>query len=192
MNNLIQNYEIILKELNNTCSHIVHKPQIRKPKLLDIELVALNLTAEYMSIISELQLFRCIKGTVLENKIERSVYNKRKRNLFGYIENIRKCLSDKFSSFTIDPFSLLYFRSNIVPFIILITIFANAKVICTVLLSPFQSQSTAFQFCTKHEISWYPELKKRMPKQRKAWQTEPYTMSYFDALALFVTHKYLS
>lgn len=100
MNNLIQNYEIILKELNNTCSHIVHKPQIRKPKLLDIELVALNLTAEYMSIISELQLFRCIKGTVLENKIERSVYNKRKRNLFGYIENIRKCLSDKFSSFT--------------------------------------------------------------------------------------------
>lgn len=100
MNNLIQNYKIILKELNKTCSHIEKKPQIRKPKLSDIELVALNLTAEYMSINSELQLFRCLKGTVLEDKIERSVYNKRKRNLFDYIENIRRCLSQKFSNFT--------------------------------------------------------------------------------------------
>ncbi len=58
-----------------------------------------------MSINSELQLFRCLKGTVLEDKIERSVYNKRKRNLFDYIENIRRYLSQKFSSFT-DVFSV--------------------------------------------------------------------------------------
>jgi hypothetical protein len=65
-----------------------------------LELVALNITAEYMSINSELQLFRCIKGTILEDKIERSVYNKRKRRLFYYIEEIREILSNKFSKFT--------------------------------------------------------------------------------------------
>jgi len=38
-----------------------------------------------------------IKGTYLESKTERSVYNRRRRKLFGYIENIRQCLSAKFS-----------------------------------------------------------------------------------------------
>lgn len=100
MNNLIQNYEIILRELTKTCGHIESKHQIRTPKLSDLELVALNITAEYMSIHSELQLFRTIKGTKLEQKIERSIYNKRKRNLFSYIEKIREHLSSQFSDFT--------------------------------------------------------------------------------------------
>jgi hypothetical protein len=97
MNNLEQNYEIILKELTKTCSHIKSFLQVRQPKLSNLELVALNLTAEYMSCNTELQLFRVIKGTCLEDKIERSVYNKRRRKLFGYIEKIRQCLSEKFS-----------------------------------------------------------------------------------------------
>lgn len=97
MNNLSQNYKIILKELQNTCGHINFFIQKRKPKLSDLELVALNLTAEYMMINSELQLFRVLKGTFLEDKIERSVYNKRKRKLFLYIEEIRKTLSAKFT-----------------------------------------------------------------------------------------------
>lgn len=100
MNNLIQNYEIILKELTITCKHIATTKQIRLPKMSDLELVALNITAEYMSINSELQLFRCIFGTDLEGKIERSVYNKRRRKLFPYIEKIRETLSSKFSDFT--------------------------------------------------------------------------------------------
>jgi len=100
MNNLIQNYEIILRELTKTCGHIKSKHQIRVPKLSDLELVALNITAEYMSINSELQLFRSIAGTELESKIERSIYNKRKRRLFLYIEKIRETLSEKFSNFT--------------------------------------------------------------------------------------------
>ena len=48
----------------------------------DLELVALNITAEYTSINPELQLFRQVSGTDLDGKIERSVYNKRKRKLF--------------------------------------------------------------------------------------------------------------
>jgi hypothetical protein len=100
MNNLIQNYEIILKELKNICGHIKSRHQIRTPKLSDLELVALNITVEYMSIHSELQLFRHIQGSRLENRIERSVFNRRKRNLFWYTEKIREHLSSKFSDFT--------------------------------------------------------------------------------------------
>ena len=36
----------------------------------------------------------------MDGKIERSVYNKRKRKLFPYIEKIRETLSSKFSDFT--------------------------------------------------------------------------------------------
>ncbi|KAA6326018.1 hypothetical protein EZS27_024829 [termite gut metagenome] len=97
MNNLIQNYELILRELTKICSHITSFKQIRQPKLSDLELVALNLTAEYMSYNSEMQLFRAIKGTYLDAKIERSVYNKRRRKLFDYTEKIRQRLSEKFS-----------------------------------------------------------------------------------------------
>jgi hypothetical protein len=76
MNNPIQNYELIPKELTNICSHITSFKQIRQSKLSDLELVTLNQTAEYMSYNSELQLFITIKGTYLDAKIERSVYNK--------------------------------------------------------------------------------------------------------------------
>jgi len=96
MNNLIQNYEIILKTLKENCSHISSFKQIRTPKLSNLELAALDLTAEYMMQNTELQLFKTIKNSYLEDKIERSVYNKRRRKLFHYIENIRQCLSSKF------------------------------------------------------------------------------------------------
>jgi hypothetical protein len=97
MNNLIQSYEIILKVLQENCANIESCKQIRKPKLSNLELVALNFTSEYMRHDSELQLFRVVENTYLENRIERSVYNRRERNLFAYIENIRQCLSQKFS-----------------------------------------------------------------------------------------------
>lgn len=100
MNNLIQSYKIILEELTKNCSHIASFKQIRQPKLSNIELVALNLTAEYMSINTECQLFRFITGTELASKIERSNYNKRRRKLFCYTEEVRKCLSEKFTVFT--------------------------------------------------------------------------------------------
>lgn len=45
-----------------------------------------------MQIKSELQLFRYLKHTYLEHKIERTVYNKRKRKLFSFLELIRNML----------------------------------------------------------------------------------------------------
>ena len=60
MNNLIENYEIILNNLKLTCGDINSFTQIRTPKLNNLELVSLNLTAEYISINTEVQLFRCL------------------------------------------------------------------------------------------------------------------------------------
>ena len=79
------------------CSPIKSFSQVRQPKLSNLEVVALSLTAEYMFFNSELQLFRVMKGTELEGKIERSVYNRRRRKLFDYTEKIRKTLSQKFA-----------------------------------------------------------------------------------------------
>ena len=98
MNNLPQNYKIILKVLQKNCTHIESFKQIKTPKLSNLELAALNFTAEFMSYNTELQLFRVIKGTFLESKIERSVFNKRKRKLFDYIEKIRQCMCEKFEN----------------------------------------------------------------------------------------------
>ncbi|MFP5471467.1 MAG: hypothetical protein ACLGGV_07705 [Bacteroidia bacterium] len=60
MNNFIQNYEIIFNHLQKLGINFTDLKQIRKPKLGNLELIALNLTAEYLSIDSECQLFRVI------------------------------------------------------------------------------------------------------------------------------------
>ncbi len=99
MSNFIQNYEIILKHLQSLNISLDSFQQIRKPKLGNLELIAMNITSEYMGIVSELQLFRDIKNTVLEGLIERSVYNRRKRGLFRQIEQIRSILAKDFNEF---------------------------------------------------------------------------------------------
>ena len=72
-----------------TCSHAQSLEQKRKSKVSNIELMALNLTAEYMTLNTELQLFRAMKGSYLDNKIERNVYNK--------IENTYLCNSQRWT-----------------------------------------------------------------------------------------------
>ena len=62
-------------------------------------LVALNITAEFLSINSEYQLFRVINKTYLFDKIERIVYNKKKRKLFTCMEQIRNILATKINKF---------------------------------------------------------------------------------------------
>lgn len=98
MNDFRANYDKILEVLQNVTEKESFLTQIREPKLKDIELIAMNLTAEYLSIDSECQLFRVIPDC-LKTKIERSVYNRRKRKLFSSIEFIRQELSLKFNEF---------------------------------------------------------------------------------------------
>lgn len=58
----------------------------------------MNLTSEYMSINIECQMFRDLPDC-LKNKINCSVYNRRKRKLFFATEFIRKELYFKFNEF---------------------------------------------------------------------------------------------
>ena len=98
MNNLKQSYEVILTVLKKIESNVNFLNQIRTPKLSDIELIALVLTAEYLSIDSEYQLFRMMPENIFM-KIERSVFNRRKRKLFDMIEMIRNKLADELVPF---------------------------------------------------------------------------------------------
>ncbi len=83
MNNLSANYERILEILRNISKENLLAYQRRKSKMNDLELIALSLTAEYMGIDSENDLFRKLPKS-LSSKIERSVYNRRRRRLADY------------------------------------------------------------------------------------------------------------
>lgn len=99
MHNLIQSYELILNNLRilEINENAYFKPI--QPKLSDLELVAINITAEYLGIDSEYQLFRNLKNTYVFEKIERSVYNRRRRRLFDWIEEIRRVIVTKLDDF---------------------------------------------------------------------------------------------
>lgn len=99
MNNFTRNYEKILETLQQVEDKMNFLNQKRKPKLSDIELIAVDLTSEYMSIDSEYQLFRTLPPELFA-KIERSVYNRRKRKLFYYRESLRKKLASQISNNT--------------------------------------------------------------------------------------------
>ena len=95
MSNLEASYNLILNNLREISGieDFYFKPI--KPKLSDIELISLVILAEFKSIDSEHQLFREIKGFEIGPNIERSVYNRRKRKLFPFIEEIRMKMVDK-------------------------------------------------------------------------------------------------
>ncbi|SMP22157.1 Transposase DDE domain-containing protein [Chryseobacterium profundimaris] len=97
MNNLNAIYDLILIELRKLSlnENFYFKPV--KPKLSDLELIAINISAEYLSIDSEHQLFRYIANSKLNGMIERSVYNRRKRKLFEPMEKVRKLMVAKFN-----------------------------------------------------------------------------------------------
>ena len=92
MNNLEASYNKILITINNIEKQESFLPQIRKPKLKDKEVISLVLVAEYLGIDSEYELFRRLPSS-LSSLIERSVYNRRKRKLFPFIERIREKIS---------------------------------------------------------------------------------------------------
>ncbi len=92
MNNLEASYNKILTTINSFEAQNNYFSQIRKPRLSDKEVVALVLVAEYLGIDSEYELFRKMPET-LSSMIERSVYNRRKRKLFPFIERIRDKMS---------------------------------------------------------------------------------------------------
>lgn len=72
------------------------------PLFSDIEIVSLSLTAEYMSLDSENWLFKKLNNdykAAFPHLIDRTRYNRRKRQLFTLIEKIREQLSVRFLEF---------------------------------------------------------------------------------------------
>lgn len=98
MNNLNSNYERILEVLKKISKEQLLSYQRRKPKMSDLELISLTLTSEFMGIDSENDLFRKLP-TSISMKIERSVYNRRKRNLSNHMNTIRVKLASYFNEF---------------------------------------------------------------------------------------------
>jgi len=144
MNNFEANYNKILEVLNTITEKDSFLIQKRKPKLKDIELIAMNLTAEYMGIDSECQLFRYIPID-LKNKIERSVYNRRKRKLFFAIDYIRNELSNKFTEFE------KYFVVDSMPLEVVKLSRANSSKICK---EEFYSAPNR-GFCASQNMHYY-------------------------------------
>jgi hypothetical protein len=98
MSNIANNYLKILEVINSLDINVHSRRHVgRKPKMSDIEVVALSLTAEFMSIDSENDLFRQISNAGIPNLIERSQYNKRRRKLFGFSEAVRLTLASRFT-----------------------------------------------------------------------------------------------
>ena len=100
MTNIVKNYFKVLEVIRSLNCELVSKSGIgRKEKMSDIEIVALILTAEFMSIDSENSLFKQINQHEIPNLIERSQFNKRRRRLFFFLEQVRKNLAARFLEF---------------------------------------------------------------------------------------------
>lgn len=100
MSNIVKNYLRVLEVISSLNCELEFKSGIgRKQKMSDLEVVALSLTAEFMSIDSENSLFKEISTEQIPNLIERSQYNKRRRKLFLFSEKIRTKLASKFLEF---------------------------------------------------------------------------------------------
>lgn len=98
MNNLNANYKRILEVLRKISTDQLLPYQRRKPMLSDLELISLSLTAEFMGIDSENDLFRKLPKAI-DKKIERSVYNRRRRKLANEVDKIRLRLASHFNEF---------------------------------------------------------------------------------------------
>jgi hypothetical protein len=98
MNNLNANYERILEVLRKLSKEQLISYQRRTPKMSDLELISLSLTSEFLGIDSESDLFRKIPEAIFI-KIERSVYNRRRRKLVSYLDVLRLKLASYFNEF---------------------------------------------------------------------------------------------
>ena len=100
MTNIVKNYRRVLEVISSLNCELEYKNNAgRKQKMSDLEVVALSLTSEFMSIDSENSLFKQIDNLVIPNLIERSQFNKRRRKLFHFSEEVRTKLAAHFLDF---------------------------------------------------------------------------------------------
>ena len=97
MNNFSASYEKILTTLQNIEARSNFRNQHRQPRMSDMEVLALSLTAEYMGIDSECQLFRRLPDC-LRTRIERSFCNRRRSALSPHLSALRKRMGENIST----------------------------------------------------------------------------------------------
>ena len=83
--------------MQNKVDHAGNFPKVgKKPKFLDLKVISLNLTSEYLSIDSENLLLKKLNGEYMKEfsrLIDRTQYNRRKKSLFHQTEFVRGQLS---------------------------------------------------------------------------------------------------
>jgi hypothetical protein len=100
MTNIVKNYFKVLEVISSLNCELMYKSGVgRRAKMSDLEIVALSLVAEFMSIDSENSLFKQINQAEIPNLIERSQFNKRRRKLFLFSEEVRTKLAREFLEF---------------------------------------------------------------------------------------------
>src|SRR5690606_25229527 len=100
MSKIVKNYFRVLEVISSLGFELKYKSGVgRKKKMADLEIVALSLTAEFMSIDSENSLFKEINEQQIPNLIERSQFNKRRRKLFFFLEEVSTKLASRFLEF---------------------------------------------------------------------------------------------
>ena len=100
MFNIIKNYLRVLEVISSLNCELEFKSGVgRNQKMSDLEVVAMSLTAEFMSIDGENSLFKQITSAEIPNLIERSQFNKRRRKLFLFLEEVRLKLASRFLEF---------------------------------------------------------------------------------------------
>ena len=100
MSNIVKNYFRVLEVISSLNYDLTFKSNVgRKQKMSDLEVVALSLTSEFMSTDSENSLFKQINQGGIPNLIERSQFNKRRRKLFLFSEEVRTKLAAAFLNF---------------------------------------------------------------------------------------------
>ena len=100
MSNIVKNYLRVLEVISSLNCELIYKSGVgRKQKMSDLEVVALSLTAEFIYIDSENSLFKQLNQAEIPNLIERSQFNKRRRKLFLFSEEIRTKLAKEFLEF---------------------------------------------------------------------------------------------
>ncbi|QBN19037.1 IS982 family transposase [Flavobacterium nackdongense] len=100
MSNIVKKYLRVLEVISSLNCELEFKTGVgRKHKMSDLEIVALSLTAEFMSIDSENSLFKEINKQQIPNLIDRSQFNKRRRKLFFFLEEVRLKLASHFLEF---------------------------------------------------------------------------------------------
>ncbi len=92
--NIVENYLRVLDTISSLNCELEYKSRVgRKIKIFDWQIFTLSLTAEFMSIDNENTLFKLVDTSQIPNLIERSQFNKRRRKLFLFLEEVKLILN---------------------------------------------------------------------------------------------------